>query len=67
MLVVVGVHLAGVALASWLHHENLVRAMVTGSKSGHPDQGIHGAWPTLGVMLLVAVLGFWLFQWRGGA
>lgn len=67
MLVVVGVHLAGVALASWLHHENLVRAMVTGSKSGHSDQGIHGAWRSLGVVMLVAVLGFWLFQWRGGA
>ena len=33
MLAVVGVHLAGVAVASWLHRENLVASMLTGRKN----------------------------------
>jgi cytochrome b len=32
MLAVVGVHLAGVTVASWLHRENLVAGMLTGRK-----------------------------------
>lgn len=33
MLILVGIHLAGVVVSSWLHHENLVRAMITGWKT----------------------------------
>jgi cytochrome b len=64
MLAVVGVHLAGVLLGSWLHHENLVGAMFSGRKPGRPDEAIRSAWRSVAVLMLVAVLGFWWLQWR---
>ena len=67
MLAVVCVHVAGVALASWLHHENLVRAMLDGKKDGASHQGIARSWSVLAVIMLVAVMGFWWLQWRGAA
>ena len=63
LLGVVGLHLAGVVVGSWLHGENLVRAMFTGRKLGRPDESIGRTRRSLGVLLLAAVLGFWLFQW----
>jgi cytochrome b len=67
MLLVVGVHVAGVAVSSWLHRENLVRAMLDGRKQGAPDQGIRWSWWPLALLLLAAVLGFWFLQWQGAA
>lgn len=52
MLAVVGVHLAGVVSASWLHRENLVRAMFTGKKLGEIDEAIPSALPLAALVLL---------------
>jgi cytochrome b len=64
MLTVVGVHVAGVLLSTWLHHDNLIGAMITGRKPGRPADGVRSAWRTVAALLLVAVLGFWWLQWQ---
>ena len=64
MLALVLVHVAAVAVSSWLHHENLVGAMIDGRKPVPDAEGIRSAWRSVAALLLVAVLGFWWLQWQ---
>lgn len=64
MLALVAVHVAAVAISSWLHRENLVSAMVTGRKTAPREEAIRGAWRSVAALMLVAVLGFWWLQWQ---
>ncbi|HPF26606.1 MAG TPA: cytochrome b/b6 domain-containing protein [Steroidobacteraceae bacterium] len=64
MLIVVGVHVAGVLLSSWLHRENLIGAMIHGRKQGQPEEGAQRAWSAVAAIVLACVLGFWWLQWR---
>jgi len=64
MLLVVAGHLAGVALESWRHHENLSRAMITGKKATTPTAPAARPHYFTGLLLVLAVMLFagWWFQ-----
>ena len=62
MLGIVVIHLSGVIASSLIHRENLPRTMVDGRKRGPASQGIRGPRTAVGVMLVAAVLAFWIGQ-----
>lgn len=64
-LAVVAVHVAGVIVASFLHRENLPRAMVTGYKEGEEHQAIRSSRPGSAIVMLLLVAAFSVAYWKG--
>jgi len=58
MLFVIFLHVAGVTVSSVLHHENLVRTMITGLKSSASEIGIQRSHNWLGLLLLALPVAF---------
>lgn len=58
MLAIVFIHIAGVAVSSLLHRENLVRSMITGYKNAASDAGIARSYAWLGVIMLATITTF---------
>jgi cytochrome b len=65
MLALVAVHLAGVVVSTLLHRENLVRAMVTGTKVGDAIDAVRSPHRLVALGLVMAVVVFWVLQWQG--
>ncbi len=58
LLLVIVVHVVGVVVSSFLHRENLVRAMVNGRKQGHPTDAIRYPQWIIGMLLITGMLFF---------
>ena len=68
MIVVVGMHLAGVLVESFLHRENLIGAMISGYKiggDGGSDEGTVSQRSIVAVVILLALLVFAAYFFRG--
>lgn len=63
MVVLVAIHVLSVIAASLLHRENLVKAMVSGFKTGKPSEQIKNPHAFTAILVLCAVIGFWSYQY----
>jgi len=65
MLAAVVAHLAGLAVYTWRHRENLPLSMVTGVRLGEPEQAIPSSHPVAGVVFLALLAGWAAVVLRG--
>jgi TRAP-type mannitol/chloroaromatic compound transport system permease large subunit len=65
MLVLAGVHVAGVLLSSILHRENLVAAMLSGHKRGLQAEGIARPHRIVAALLVGGLILFAVLALRG--
>lgn len=59
LLAVIALHLAGLAWHTFRHRENIALAMITGRKTGKPEDAIASAHPVWGLILLIGA-GLWI-------
>ena len=59
LVAVIAMHLAGLAWHTFRHRENISLAMITGKKTGKPEDAIASAHPVWGVIILIGA-GLWI-------
>jgi hypothetical protein len=64
-MILAGVHVAGVLLATKMHGENYMLSMINGQKKGVAADAIPGARPVAAVLMLVLVFGGWSYFIKG--
>ena len=58
LLVVIAIHIGGVIASSFLHRENLLRAMINGHKQGNAAEGMRYPQRIVGTVLVVGMIAF---------
>ncbi len=63
MITLIGLHVAGALMGSWLHRENLVGAMITGRKLGRPEEAAERPMLPVALIMLACLVEFWWLEW----
>jgi cytochrome b len=63
MIALVGIHVAGAIVGSWLHRENLIGAMFTGRKLGLPGEAAERPMLLVALIILACLAEYWWLEW----